>query len=85
MVRITKGKDGKPALLNMSFLKVHDLARVGDVNGDGRADIIRPKVVRRPKDLRTEMWKAHPWLWGTKRGTSRAHPQIHVYDVNGDG
>jgi hypothetical protein len=52
----------------------------GDVNGDGRADILTPKGwLEAPADPRQENWTLHPdW-------DSKAHLGfIYVYDVNGD-
>jgi hypothetical protein len=60
---------------------------VGDVNGDGRPDIIRPNAwYEAPKDPRSGEWKEHPIaLGGQEEGKPEHTPQILVYDVNGDG
>jgi hypothetical protein len=52
---------------------------VGDLNGDGRPDILRPNAwFEAPADPRTGTWKEHPLSLGES-------PQIWVYDVNADG
>jgi len=60
---------------------------VGDVNGDGRPDILRPGAwYEAPADPRKGKWKSHPLAVGNiKEGKSEHTPQIHVYDVNADG
>lgn len=53
---------------------------VGDINGDGRADILTTEgYYEAPADPRQEEWKFIP----AKLGGPCAH--MHVYDVNGDG
>jgi len=56
----------------------------GDVNGDGRADILDKEGWReQPADMSTDSdWKFHPNLF-TKEG-ARGGSFILVYDVNGD-
>jgi hypothetical protein len=60
---------------------------VGDVNGDGRPDIIRPNAwFEAPADPRAGAWKEHPLALGTLNEAKPDHtPQIYAYDVNGDG
>jgi hypothetical protein len=59
---------------------------VGDLNGDGRPDIIRPNAwFEAPADIRHGVWKEHPIALGAKNGHAVHTPQILVYDVNGDG
>ena len=59
---------------------------VGDVNGDGRPDIIRPNAwFEAPADPRHGKWIEHPLSLGGKDGKAEHTPQIWVYDVNGDG
>jgi len=58
----------------------------GDVNGDGRPDLLRPNAwFEAPADPRAGVWKAHPWAIGDKEGKAGHTPQIWVYDVNADG
>jgi hypothetical protein len=59
---------------------------VGDVNGDGRPDILRPDAwFEGPADPRSGKWIEHPWSLGGKNGKKEHTPQILVYDVNADG
>lgn len=60
---------------------------VGDVNGDGRPDVLRPSGwYEGPANPRTDRWREHPLaVGGTAAGTADHTPQILVYDVNNDG
>ena len=60
---------------------------VGDVNGDGRPDILRPAAwYEAPADPRNGQWKEHPLALGSmEEGKADHTPQILVYDVNADG
>jgi len=60
---------------------------VGDINGDGRPDIIRPAAwFEAPRDIRSEPWQEHPLILGDLDPNKPAHtPQILVWDVDGDG
>ena len=59
---------------------------MGDINGDGRPDIIRPGAwFEAPADPRNGKWIEHPLALGGKDGKAEHTPQIWVYDVNGDG
>jgi len=59
---------------------------VGDVNGDGRPDILRPTAwFEAPEDLEHGTWIAHPIAVGGPNGQADHTPQILVCDVNGDG
>ena len=60
---------------------------VGDVNGDGRPDILRPDSwYEAPADPRKGLWKEHPLAVGSLTEGQAAHtPQIWVYDVDADG
>jgi hypothetical protein len=62
-------------------------AGVGDVNRDGRPDIIRPGAwYEAPADPRRGTWKEHPIALGNRtEGQAEHTPEIRVYDVNGDG
>ena len=58
----------------------------GDINGDGRKDIIRPDAwFEAPNDIRNEKWTEHPLALGGKNGKIADTAQIYTYDVNGDG
>jgi hypothetical protein len=53
----------------------------GDVNGDGRTDILTPKGwLEAPADPRTSGWKMHPGF-----GVEGHLGFMYVLDVNGDG
>ncbi len=54
---------------------------VGDVNGDGRMDLLEKNGWwEQPKSLAGDpIWVLHPWTFGT------GGAQMHAYDVNGDG
>lgn len=59
---------------------------VGDLNGDGRPDFIRPDAwFEAPADPRHGKWTEHPLALGGLDGKADHTPQILVYDVNGDG
>lgn len=60
---------------------------VGDLNGDGRPDIIRPNAwYEAPADPRNGKWREHPLAIGSlTEGQSEHTPQILVYDVDDDG
>jgi hypothetical protein len=55
---------------------------VGDVNGDGRADILmRDAWFEQPASLAGDpLWTRHPFLFADPGGA-----QMYVYDVDGDG
>ena len=59
----------------------------GDVNGDGRPDLLRPDAwFEAPADPRAGAWKEHPLGVGDPQEDKAEHtPQIWVYDVNADG
>jgi hypothetical protein len=59
---------------------------VGDVNGDGRPDILRPDAwFEAPADLRNGRWIEHPWKLGGRGHRIQDMAQMRTYDVNGDG
>lgn len=55
----------------------------GDVNGDGRADLLeKDGWWEQPSSLAGDpVWKKHPYQFTTQEGGS----QMYVYDVDGDG
>ena len=59
----------------------------GDVNGDGRPDVLRPDAwFEAPADPRAGTWTEHAWAIGDKQEGKVGHTaQILVYDVNADG
>lgn len=58
---------------------------VGDVNGDGRPDVLRPEAwFEGPADPRKGVWKEHTWALGAKDGKAEHTPQMLVFDVNAD-
>ena len=57
----------------------------GDLNGDGRPDVLRPDAwYEAPENPRTGKWIEHPWALGAKNGKVDHTPQILVCDVDGD-
>ena len=61
---------------------------VGDINGDGRPDIITASGWwEQPPAGASGLWKFHPVLFGATEGEPglRGGADIIVYDVNGDG
>lgn len=74
---MVKGPDGKEKPRYFRF--THGLG-VGDVNGDGRADILESSGWwEQPAKLDGTLWAKHDAEWGG--GGS----QMFAYDVNGDG
>jgi hypothetical protein len=58
---------------------------VGDLNADGRPDILRPNGwFEAPADIRKDQWILHPLSLGGKDGAADHTAQILVHDVNGD-
>lgn len=60
---------------------------VGDINGDGHPDILRPDAwYEAPANPRTGQWKEHPLAVGSlTEGQADHTPQIQVYDIDNDG
>ena len=59
---------------------------VGDINGDGRLDVLRAWGWWEHPAMESDPWKYHPEQFG--RNGPAAGPggaQMYVYDVNGDG
>jgi hypothetical protein len=86
---VVKGADGRRAFtVHVVSEKKFDYGvGVGDINGDGRPDFIRPGAwYEAPTDPRKGAWKEHPLILGDRAGKTPQHtPQILTYDVNGDG
>ena len=86
---MSPGTDGKssPIVHVVSETKFDYGIGVGDINGDGRNDLIRPGAwYEAPADPRAGQWKEHPLVLGDREAKKPVHtPQILVYDVNGDG
>ena len=58
---------------------------VGDLNGDGRPDVLRTEAwFEAPADPRNGKWIEHPWNLVMKDGKPDHVPQMIVYDVNKD-
>ena len=83
-----KGVDGQAAFTKhvVSDKTMDWGVGVGDLNGDGRPDFIRPNAwFEAPADPRQGKWIEHPIALGGKNGKAAHTPQILVFDVNGDG
>jgi len=61
----------------------------GDINGDGRMDIVSPYGwwEQPPKGTAAGPWQYHPVMFGRwpRAGASPGGAELGVYDVNGDG
>lgn len=85
---VGKDTNGAPGFVRHTVSeKSHKLgAGAGDLNGDGRPDIIRPDAwFEAPKDLRAGTWTEHPIALGGTNGASDHTSNIIVFDVNKDG
>ena len=84
-----KAADGKQGMIVhvVSLKPLMFGGGAGDVNGDGRIDILRPDGwYEAPADPRKGQWKEHPVALGCiEEGKAEHTPQILVHDVNSDG
>lgn len=79
---------GRPGLVKhvISSKTMNFGGGVGDINGDGRPDVLRPDAwFQAPPDPRRGRWIEHPWALGGRDGKVEHTPRILVYDVNADG
>jgi hypothetical protein len=60
---------------------------VGDINGDGRMDIVNPYGwwEQPPAGSKQELWTYHPQAFSRASRTAPGGSVMAVYDVNGDG
>jgi hypothetical protein len=60
---------------------------VGDINGDGRMDIVNPYGwwEQPPADSKQHPWIYHPEAFGRYGRTRMGGSEVAIYDVNGDG
>ncbi|MDR1384391.1 MAG: VCBS repeat-containing protein [Planctomycetaceae bacterium] len=82
---LEKNKDGKQGLVKHTVSSEKYGIGVGDVNGDGRPDFLRPTAWFEAPAKPDGEWIRHAWSLGGLNGKTEHTPQILVYDVNGDG
>ncbi|MCU0785999.1 MAG: FG-GAP-like repeat-containing protein [Verrucomicrobia bacterium] len=84
VARLPSGKHGLVKHV-ISDKKMNFGGGVGDLNGDGRPDVLRPDAwFEAPADPRQSNWVEHAWALGGKDGKAEHVPQMLVFDVNGD-
>ncbi|MFO7936592.1 MAG: VCBS repeat-containing protein [Kiritimatiellia bacterium] len=80
--------DGKPTMIRHNISENKNIlgVGVGDINGDGRPDVVRPDVwFEAPEDIRKGEWKAHPLALAQINGKIEHTSNIIVFDVDKDG
>lgn len=79
-------REGKPVKHVVSEKELTWGVGCGDINGDGRPDLVRPDAwFEAPQDPREGTWIEHPISIGNTGKATQDTAQILVYDVNGDG
>lgn len=84
---LAKGPDGIQRLVrhDVDAKGRHFGSGTGDINGDGRPDLLRPDAwFEAPPDPRQGAWKEHAWALGDKDGGIDHLSVILVQDVDGD-
>jgi len=71
----------KPITAKGKWEQFHHGTGVGDVNGDGRLDLILNDGWWEQPSEGASLWTAHPFIFSKDRGGA----QMFAYDVNGDG
>ncbi|MDR2644309.1 MAG: VCBS repeat-containing protein [Planctomycetaceae bacterium] len=84
---VEKKSDGTQGLVKhqVSTERIDYGSGVGDVNGDGRPDFLRPSAWFEAPSKPDGKWIRHAWSLGSPNGKTEHTAQILVYDINGDG
>ncbi|MDR1485956.1 MAG: VCBS repeat-containing protein [Planctomycetaceae bacterium] len=84
---VEKKSDGTKGLVKhlVNTEKINYGTGVGDINGDGRRDFLRPTAWFEAPQKADGQWIRHAWSLGSPDGKTEHTPQILVHDINGDG